>query len=361
MSNVIETGYSVTPQQAYNVIQHAIKCRKVPMIWGPPGVAKSDIVHELAKNLKRKVIDIRLSLWEPTDLKGIPYFDMVEKTMKWCPSEELPSLFDDTSLIFLDELSSAPPSTQVAAYQLILNRRIGSYVLPHGVDMIAAGNRVTDRSVSYAMSAALANRFAPHITIRADFESWLDWAIKNKINSRIISYLENNKQDLYTFDPNIDQIAFATGRTWQLFNDLLTDDIDDSILRTIAIGTVGEAIGVKFMMYYDLTANMPRPIDVLNGVIKTWDEKNSSKKYALTISLLHEVRELRINQKSTKEHVENLMWFFMTNYEPELVVMASKMMTKYGISCYTELKGTSAGDEWVRRYADILVAATTLK
>jgi hypothetical protein len=359
MSNVIDTGYSINPQQAYNVILHAIRCRKVPMVWGHPGAGKSDIVYEVAKSLNRKVIDIRLSLWEPTDLKGIPYFDMVEKTMKWCPSEELPSLFDDDSLIFLDEITAAPPSTQVAAYQLILNRRIGSYVLPPNVDMVAAGNRVTDRSVSYAMSAALANRFAPHITVRTDFESWLNWAIKNKINSRIISYLENNKQDLCTFDPSTDQTAFATGRTWKLFNDLLTDDIDDSIMRTIAIGTVGEAVGVKYMLHHELTTNLPRAIDVLTGVVKLWDEKNSSKKYTLAISLLHEIRELRNNKTYEKPHLENLMWFFMNNYEPELVVMASKMMTKYGISGYAELKGTAAGDEWVKRYADIIVAAVS--
>ena len=149
---------TVRPSDVKAEVLACIKAQRPVMLWGPPGIGKSEIIEQIGKDTKRNVIDLRLLLLEPTDLRGIPYFNSKENKMDWAPPVDLPSDPKDTSILFLDEINAAPQSVQAAAYQLILNRRIGTYILPEGVSIVAAGNRESDRGVTYRMPSPLANR-----------------------------------------------------------------------------------------------------------------------------------------------------------------------------------------------------------
>ena len=120
---------TVSPNEAKAAIRKCIKKQRPVFMWGPPGIGKSDIVKQIGEEQGREVIDVRLSLWEPTDIKGIPYFNPEEHTMTWAPPAELPTDPESTAILFLDELNSAAPATQAAAFQLVLNRRVGTYKL----------------------------------------------------------------------------------------------------------------------------------------------------------------------------------------------------------------------------------------
>ena len=139
MAESISNNRAITPNEAKRSIRKCIKIQRPLFIWGPPGIGKSDTVHQIGDELGREVIDVRLSLWEPTDIKGIPYYNSSQNNMCWAPPTELPTNEDSTAILFLDELNSAAPATQAAAYQLILNRRVGTYILPKGVSIVAAG------------------------------------------------------------------------------------------------------------------------------------------------------------------------------------------------------------------------------
>ena len=128
MSEVISR--TVGPKGAKKSLRKAFKNKRPIFLWGPPGIGKSDIIKQLGSELDAHVIDVRLSLWEPTDIKGIPYYNSDQGTMTWAPPSELPTDPESTAILFLDELNSAAPATQAAAYQLILNRRVGAYELP---------------------------------------------------------------------------------------------------------------------------------------------------------------------------------------------------------------------------------------
>ena len=153
MPEQISTNRTVTPNEAKRSIRKCVKIQRPIFMWGPPGIGKSDLVKQIGEEQGRDVIDVRLSLWEPTDIKGIPYYNSDQGTMTWAPPSELPTDEDSTAILFLDELNSAAPATQAAAYQLILNRRVGTYKLPKGVSIVAAGNRETDKGVTYRMPA----------------------------------------------------------------------------------------------------------------------------------------------------------------------------------------------------------------
>ena len=332
MSDKLSPNRTVSPNEAKAAIRKAMKKNRPIFLWGPPGIGKSDTVKQIGDEQDREVIDVRLSLWEPTDIKGIPYYNSDSKTMTWAAPAELPSDPDSTAILFLDELNSAAPATQAAAYQLILNRRVGTYVLPKGVSIVAAGNRDSDKGVTYRMPAPLANRFI-HLELRVDFDDFHQWAVKNHIHEQVVGYLGFAKQDLYDFDPKSLSRSFATPRSWSFVSELLQDDddINENTLTDLVAGAVGEGLAVKFMAHRKVAKQMPDPSEILAGKVKDFAIKEISAMYSLTISLCYELQEAdRKKTKNWDSMADNFFGFMMDNFPTELVVMGAKVaLTQY--------------------------------
>jgi hypothetical protein len=161
------------------------------MLWGPPGVGKSQVVAQIASKHNVPVIDVRLSQMEPSDLRGIP-FRSGNGLVEWAVPAMLPNLdrHGPRGVLFLDEITSAAPTVSAAAYQLILDRRLGEYRIPEGWTIFAAGNRQGDRGVTYSMPAPLANRFS-HIEFETHLDDWVAWAYAHNIDERVIAFLRN--------------------------------------------------------------------------------------------------------------------------------------------------------------------------
>jgi len=352
---------TVTVNGAKAALRHAFKKRRPVFIWGPPGIGKSDSIHQLGAEMDAHVIDVRLSLWEPTDIKGIPYYNANENTMTWAPPVELPSQElaskYNSIILFLDEMNSAPPAVQAAAYQLILNRRVGTYRLPDNVLVVAAGNREADKGVTYRMPAPLANRFV-HLELRVDFEDWLNWAVDNKVHKDVVGYLSFAKQDLYDFDPKTASRSFATPRSWAFVSELLDDtEVGDSVVADLVSGAVGEGTAVKFMAHRKVAGRMPNPTDILHGKVKELKVKEISAMYSLTVSLCYELKDLA--QKKTKgwdDMADNFFRFMMDNFETELVVMGAKIaLTNYDLPLDpSKMKNF---DEFHDRFGKYVIAA----
>ena len=323
----------VGPKSAKTSIAFAIKKKRPVFLWGPPGIGKSDIVAQIGADTSREVVDVRLALWEPTDIKGIPYFDSNAGTMTWAPPAELPTDPKSTAILFLDELNSAPPAVQAAAYQLILNRKVGTYVLPDGVDIVAAGNRDGDKGVTYRMPAPLANRFV-HLEMKVDFEDWQDWATLNGVHPEVVGYVGFAKQDLYDYDPKSPSKSFATPRSWSFVSDLVSDDeIDTESLTNLVSGAIGDGLAVKFMAHRKIASKLPKPDDILDGKVKDLEVKEVSAMYSLTVGLCYELKERA--DKKVKEWdamADRFFEYMMKNFPTELVVMGAKTaLTNYDL------------------------------
>ena len=169
-----------------------------------------------------KVIDIRLLLFSPIDLRGVPMADESREFTRWLRPKlfDLDSSEDTINILFLDELSAAPQSIQAAAYQITLDRTVGEHKLPDNTIVMAAGNRTTDRSVAFRIPNALANRMM-HFQIDVDFASWRSWAIRNKIHPLIIGYLSFDHSKLYCEPTESGIVAYPTPRTWAFLSNLL--------------------------------------------------------------------------------------------------------------------------------------------
>jgi hypothetical protein len=348
---------TVGPKSAKKAIRKAIQKRRPTFLWGPPGIGKSDIVKQIGDDFGRDVIDVRLALWEPTDIKGIPYYNADQGKMVWAPPAELPVDPESTAIIFLDELNSAPPAVQAAAYQLILNRRVGTYELPKGVDVVAAGNREGDRGVTYRMPAPLANRFV-HLEMKQDFDDWQEWAVLNKIHPEVVGYVGFAKQDLYDFDPKSSSKAFATPRSWCFVSDLLNDDDTDvETLTNLVSGAIGDGLAIKFMAHRKIAGRLPKAEDILDGKVKTLDIKEVSAMYSLTVSLCYELKDRADKkQKNWDSMADNFFRYIMDNFPTELVVMGAKTgLTNYNLPF--DATKMSNFDEFHKRFGKYVLSA----
>jgi hypothetical protein len=321
---------TVGPSGAKKSLRKAFKNKRPIFLWGPPGIGKSDIIKQLGTELDAHVIDVRLSLWEPTDIKGIPYFDSNDNTMRWAPPSELPNAELASQhkqiILFLDEMNSAAPSVQAAAYQLILNRRVGTYHLPDNVVLVAAGNRETDKGVTFRMPAPLANRFV-HLEMQVNWDDYFEWAVENKVHQDVVGFLSFSKKSLYDFDPKSSSRAFATPRSWSFVSELLTDDdVDVDTLTDLVSGSVGEGLAISFMAHRKISSKMPNPTDILTGKVKKMDSKEISAMYSLTVSLCYELKDsCEKKVKDWNGQVNCFFEFMMNNFETELVIMGTKL------------------------------------
>ena len=350
----------LSPNSAKASIKHAIAKRRPIFLWGPPGIGKSDVVHQIGEYMNAHVIDVRLSLWEPTDIKGIPYFDSNQSKMVWAPPAELPdaalSAKHENIILFLDEMNSAAPAVQAAAYQLILNRRVGQYHLPDNVFIVAAGNREADKGVTYRMPSPLANRFV-HLEMTVNFDDWFQWAVNHNIHRDVVGFLTFSKKDLYDFDPKSPSRSFATPRSWSFVSELLDDELDSNTLTDLVSGAVGEGLAVKFMAHRKVASQMPNPTDILDGKVKELKTKEISAMYSLTVSLCYELKDA--SDKSDKKFdtkVNNFLRFAMDNFETELVVMGIKLaLTQYSLPIDPD--EVECFDEFHARFGKYITAA----
>jgi hypothetical protein len=232
--------------------------QKLPVfIWGAPGIGKSSIVKEIARKNGLEFIDLRLSLLDPTDLKGIPFFDEQNREGVWAKPSFLPREDDESQgILFLDEINTAPPAVQASAYQLILDRRVGEYQLPEGWSIIAAGNRENDRGVVYRMPPPLANRFV-HLEMEVDFEDWKHWAYSKGIDASIIAFLAFDKAMLFGFDPASNEKSFATPRSWEYVDTIIKSGIADTLILESISGAVGRESAINYNSFKRVMKQLP--------------------------------------------------------------------------------------------------------
>lgn len=247
--------------------------RKVALyVWGAVGIGKSDTIKQASKALAKKLklefsdidiqdgkfgfVDVRISQLDPSDLRGLPTFH--DGQTKWLPPSWLPSNPKGKGIIFFDELNLAPPSIQAAAYQLILDRRIGDYKLPEGWVIVAAGNRAEDNPKVFELPAPLLNRFI-HAELQVPgVEDWTNWALLNGIDSRIISFLNVRPSMLFKFDLRNKDKSFPTPRSWEFVSKLIKDETDDELIGMCVASAVGEGCAAEFEGFCKLS----RKIDI---------------------------------------------------------------------------------------------------
>lgn len=307
-----------------------LKSLPAPFLWGPFGVGKSEGIRQIAGNLgegtgKRVVVtDVRLLLFSPVDLRGVPVAE--DGFSAWLKPKifDMDESEDCVNILFLDELSAAPQSVQAAAYQITLDRVVGEHRLPDNCIVIAAGNRITDRSVAFAMPKALCNRLL-HFSVRSDAEGWLQWAYGHGIDPRVTGFIAFDNSRLY-LTPEASDMAFPTPRSWTFVSRLLsTMNVDSpSRIHALIASAVGIDTAVAFEEFCDVYSSLPSVEDIFRGKCRDYP-KSPQVLYALTASLATAVNE---RAPVSTEELENICAY------------AARFPADYAMSFFTDLKQT---------------------
>lgn len=294
------------------------------MLWGSPGVGKSDGIKAIANNVAKEcnktaaITDVRLLLYNPVDLRGIPTADENKEFAKWLKPKifNMDNSDDIINFLILDEITAAPASIQAAAYQIVLDRQIGEHKLPDNCIVIAAGNQVTDNAVAYKMSKALCNRMT-HIKITPSVNDWKKWAIRSNIDPRIIAYI-NYKGDLalFNFEPKSQDNAFPTPRTWEMVNNYLKiSKLDDC--KFMIDGTIGLGTSTEFYTYCKIFNKLPNIQEIVDGKNKTYFNKPDIN-YALQSAIVNYC--INNVNKITDDRIKNILNYAI-DMEPEFAIL----------------------------------------
>ncbi len=258
------------------------------MVWGAPGLGKSSILQQVASEMKIGFIDVRLAQREPVDIRGLPVPG--PDGVKWLVASEWPRDPASRGIILFDEITAADRSLQVAAYEFILDRRLGElYKVPDGWYICAAGNRTEDRAVAATMSSALANRFL-HVEMQEDVESWIGWARTHDIHPSVMGFIRYRPGCLFNQDGENLERGWPTPRSWERVSRMLAQfgKHDESLLRKVVYGLVGNRAGVEFMEFHKINTSFENVLELMTHPNKKIViPEAADRKYALCAAMTY--------------------------------------------------------------------------
>jgi len=289
----------VSIARAARLMKSYIKKRRSVMLWGAPGIGKTDIVGQTADEMfgalsaavrlangltPTPLIDFRLNIREPVDMRGVPVTDPVTKTTVWYTPDELPRVDRDGEfgILFIDEITNgSSPQMMAVAMQLVLERKVGDYHLPDGWIVVAASNRISDRTGAQRMPTALRNRFA-HIHVTPDVQAWVKWAVANDVAPEMIAFVRFRPALLHRM-PSGDENAYPTPRS--LTAAALFIDEPEDIRCDLIAGLVGDDVATEV----DGFVRMYQSLGTLDDIIANPDTARipteGSQRYAVFTGL----------------------------------------------------------------------------
>ena len=253
-------------------------------------------------------------------------------------------------ILFLDEITSAPPSVSAAAYQLILDRRLGEYEVPDGWAIFAAGNRQGDRGVTYTMPAPLANRFS-HFEFETNLDDWVAWAYANGIDERVIGFLRFRPELLFDFDPAHNPGAFPSPRSWEFAHrGLQKFGNQPTLLQGTLQACVGPAAGVELNAFVNSLDQMPDLDGIVEGS-ETAVPREIDLQYAVAAALVG--RAIRAKDgPDTNRIIGNILRYAQNFPQREMgVMLVSDMHRAIGEPLFQ----VPEFSDWAKAIADVML------
>lgn len=338
----------MTPSAIAEELPHYFEDRMTVFLKGAPGIGKSDVIRQTGKALGLEVRDwLRASQMDPTDVKGFPCPDAKANVIRWLPPNFLPQDKKSKGILFLDELTSGPVMVQAALYQLMLDRRVGDYVLPDGWFLVGAGNREIDRSIVNKMPAALANRMA-HIDVEPNLDDWVRWANKNGVDEMTTAFLRFRPNLLHSFNPDSKEAAFPSPRTWVMADKIQKRNRPLERTAEMLKGVVGEAAANEYAAFLKVRHELPEIEDIFLNPTDTKVPAKPDVLFALTSML--DAHITKTDQfRTASKYVERLPKEFQ-------VVFVKDQLYKRNDNPKYDIRTTSEYTAWARANHNLILA-----
>ncbi len=276
------------------------------MLWGPPGVGKTDLLMQVAKTLNYKLIIVHGLTQDAVDVHGFPVVREVDGALVTLFSR--PGFFptENKVLIFLDEFCSAPGMIQTAFSQLLLHGRIGEHILPDQTQVALASNRMSDRAIVHSLPTPLANRMV-HIDYEVDLDDWTKWAFAADVKEEVIAYVRFAPGALHEFDPHdkgtakkmqerTGEHAFPSPRSYEFVSDILKTNPDPRVEKDLIIGTIGKGRGTELIAFLKMFRDAPSLDAILLDPKRAKVPEKLDIKYAVAIGLSRKMDPKNVRQ-----------------------------------------------------------------
>jgi hypothetical protein len=282
-------------------------------LTGASGIGKSQVVYQAAEELGLPIVDLRLAQMDPVDLRGVP--SISNGRTVWNP----PVFFPDpkkqpAGILFCDEVSSAVPAVQAVAYQLFLDRAMGEYQLPDGWMIIAAGNRASDRGVTYTMAAPLMNRMTI-LDVETTLTDFRDWWFSQGKRPEVAAFLSDRADFLHKYDKESYGKQFPSPRGWSAVDDILAMDFPEAVRVEMLVGAVGHEAATTFEQFLRVWGTLPS----LDKIFKDPDSVDvpdaTNLRYCLAMGIA-----ARVDRKTF-----NNAWAFLRRLPKEFQTLTVKL------------------------------------
>lgn len=338
---------SVSPKELKDIVRSFARLQSPPtlFVWGQPGIGKTEIVRQVAKEQHLDLKVLILSLMDPAEIKGFLMPDKRTSEAILFPYNFLPK---EPGILFLDEVNTAPPAVLNVGMRMVQEREVGSIKIPPGVLVICAGNRVTDKVTVSKLSSAFVNKCV-HVNVEPSFEDFKEWALTNGISPIVLGYLEAYPGDLVS-EPRVDY-PYPTPRAWEKVHRVLTEtSLPIQMQQALIAGLVGDEIAVKFIEFsrnaFDIQNWLKDILDEGKNRYPTAEEP--AKSYLLTSSLAQKGC-LNVNLLA---RIMEYLAAAPSYFSPFAISVVKSLLHVVGESTFFKYGGTFV-TPFVEKYADV--------
>lgn len=329
------------PTQLKKFLVFAVKNKEPVLIKGAPGIGKTDIVIQVAKELNTDLIISHPVVSDPTDYKGLPFPNKEGTEAHFLPFGDLNRLIsaDRPTVFFLDDIGQAQPSVQASLMQLVLTRQINGHKVSDHVVFIAATNRREDKAGVSGILEPLKSRFASIVELVPVTDDWIEWAAANDMPTTLTSFIRYRPELLHKFEATKEIENSPSPRTIAAVGRLTNKKLPVELQREVFAGAAGEGFAIEYLAFVKLMSTLKYAEDILKNPETAEIPQELSNLYATLASLI-----LKTNEKNV-DHV----YKFIQRLDMELQVYFFKDLS----SRNPKVKNTNTLKEWAVKAYDV--------